>query len=383
MRPQWTRFFVPPQGGPPDLQKSYQALDLAPDATLPEIKTKFKRLAKTHHPDHGGSEEKFCEIKEAYDALTAARDGRRRPAAVQRRRTKDVVHELRLSLRDVYTGVRKKLALTRNVICLGCAGSGARHGKSGGVCAGCDGAGTKFAFAPYFPEVVADAARCRECRGTGRRVARADRCAECRGARVVRVKKTLECVVDRGAPDGHTITYAEAADEEPGAETGDVHIVVRQIEDPVYQRLGDDLVVQRDVALRDALCGAPFRVALLDGGAITAAPPADCIVTPGTTAKIVGKGMPVFSDGGETHLQAFGDLYVGFSVVFPTSLSARSKTLLAIALQAPDDDSDDDSGVDSDAPTHAWSTATPAELHDLEMAHRGQRRHGSPECRVQ
>lgn len=42
---------------------------LAPGASVEDIKKRFRELAKKHHPDHGGSNEKMIEILEAYNRL--------------------------------------------------------------------------------------------------------------------------------------------------------------------------------------------------------------------------------------------------------------------------------------------------------------------------
>lgn len=47
----------------------YEILGVSPSATLQEIKKAFMRLALQHHPDKGGSVEKFREIHEAYNVL--------------------------------------------------------------------------------------------------------------------------------------------------------------------------------------------------------------------------------------------------------------------------------------------------------------------------
>jgi DnaJ-class molecular chaperone len=53
------------------LQESYKILGLTSDATEDEIKKAYKKLAMKHHPDReGGNEEKFKQIKEAYEVLT-------------------------------------------------------------------------------------------------------------------------------------------------------------------------------------------------------------------------------------------------------------------------------------------------------------------------
>jgi hypothetical protein len=44
-------------------------LNLPIDAEADDIKKKFRTLAKKHHPDHGGEEEKMIEIIDAYNKL--------------------------------------------------------------------------------------------------------------------------------------------------------------------------------------------------------------------------------------------------------------------------------------------------------------------------
>jgi hypothetical protein len=54
---------------PPDAQDNYRVLGLTRDATSQDIKRAFRKLAKEHHPDKKGSNEKFLRIKSAYEAL--------------------------------------------------------------------------------------------------------------------------------------------------------------------------------------------------------------------------------------------------------------------------------------------------------------------------
>ena len=48
----------------------YEELELSPTCTPDEIKQKYRTLAQMHHPDKGGSEEKFKRIKLAYEILS-------------------------------------------------------------------------------------------------------------------------------------------------------------------------------------------------------------------------------------------------------------------------------------------------------------------------
>jgi curved DNA-binding protein CbpA len=48
----------------------YDLLEVEPTATQDEIKKAYKKLSKKHHPDKGGDEEVFKQIKEAYEILS-------------------------------------------------------------------------------------------------------------------------------------------------------------------------------------------------------------------------------------------------------------------------------------------------------------------------
>ncbi|BGP55969.1 Type I HSP40 co-chaperone [Rhodotorula sphaerocarpa] len=56
-------------GGGRMQDQHFHTLGLEPGATEVEIKTAFKSLARQHHPDKGGDEEKFKEIRHAYGVL--------------------------------------------------------------------------------------------------------------------------------------------------------------------------------------------------------------------------------------------------------------------------------------------------------------------------
>ena len=74
--------------------------------------------------------------KKYYDPFLRSSFGRQRGP----RRTKNLVHQLSVSLEDMYNGTVRKLALQKNVICDGCEGIG---GKPGAVqkCPNCRGTG--------------------------------------------------------------------------------------------------------------------------------------------------------------------------------------------------------------------------------------------------
>lgn len=64
--------------------------------------------------------------------------------------------------------------------------------------------------------------------------------------------------------DRQKITFHQEGDQVPGLEPGDIVIVLDQKEHPVFQRRGNDLVVQKEIPLVDALCGCRQIVHTLD-----------------------------------------------------------------------------------------------------------------------
>jgi hypothetical protein len=50
---------------------AHHRLGLAPGASIAQIKTAFRKLSLTHHPDHGGNPEEFKKLVKARDTLLA------------------------------------------------------------------------------------------------------------------------------------------------------------------------------------------------------------------------------------------------------------------------------------------------------------------------
>ncbi|WP_247728277.1 J domain-containing protein [Halovivax limisalsi] len=52
------------------MDRDYETLGISPDASIEEVRRQYRRLLKEHHPDHGGSRERFLRIKRAYEEIT-------------------------------------------------------------------------------------------------------------------------------------------------------------------------------------------------------------------------------------------------------------------------------------------------------------------------
>jgi hypothetical protein len=60
----WTQVKIPPH-----LQAEYSLLHLQPGISLAEVRTQYRKLAKSYHPDAGGHHTSFLALQQAYDRV--------------------------------------------------------------------------------------------------------------------------------------------------------------------------------------------------------------------------------------------------------------------------------------------------------------------------
>ena len=68
---------------------------------------------------------------------------------------------------------------------------------------------------------------CDICNGVGEIIPESNKCTLCLGKRINKEKKVIECVIDKGAPDGEKFVFHGEADEAPDKEAGNVVFVVQ------------------------------------------------------------------------------------------------------------------------------------------------------------
>lgn len=231
------------------------------------------------------------------------------------RRGKDLVHQLGVTLEELYNGAVRKLALQKSVICDKCEGRG---GKKGSVekCQNCRGNGIEVKIHMIAPGMAQQIEQvCTNCHGQGEIIAAKDRCKQCNGKKTIRDRKILEVHVEKGMRDGQKIVFSGEGDQEPELQPGDIVIVLEEIEHNLFKRSKQDLIMRMELQLVESLCGFQKVVKTLDNR--------DLVVTnlPGEVVKhdsfkcIMGEGMP-------THKQPFekGRLIVQFLIKFPEKI---------------------------------------------------------------
>ncbi|MDP8177380.1 molecular chaperone DnaJ [Pasteurella skyensis] len=336
----------------------YEILGLNKGASEQEIKRAYKRLAAKHHPDkHQGSkdaEEKFKEIKEAYEVLGDKEKrsmydqyghqafeqggfgggaggfsgfggfedifsemfgggfgGRGRSRVV---RGDDLQYNLEITLEEAVKGVKKDIRIQTLVQCDDCHGSGAEKGSKVTTCSQCHGAGRIRRQQGFF---VSEAI-CPSCNGNGKNIEK--KCKSCYGEGRLNKARNLSVTIPAGVDTGNQLRLSgEGAAGENGAPAGDLYVVIHVKSHDIFERDGANLYCEVPISFTMAALGGEIEVPTLEGR-VKLKIPAE--TQTGKLFRVRGKGV-VSPRGGYA-----GDLICKVTIETPVSLTDEQKDLL-------------------------------------------------------
>ena len=145
------------------------------------------------------------------------------------------------------------------------------------------------------------------------------------------VKSTKYIInIKKGSKHGDNIVVKEGGNYIPELGiTEDLVIQVIEKEHPKYKRKGDDLFIEEQITLCEALCGLELSIDYLTGPLQVKI--AD-IVKPNQMFQVFGKGMPIkhedksLTDG--EGMDDYGDLIIDLQIQFPESLGDKQRGYL-------------------------------------------------------
>lgn len=340
-------------------QDYYDVLGVGRNASDDEIKAAFRRLARQYHPDvnkEPHAEEKFKEINEAYGVLSdpekrarydrfgkaglggmgggfhdytvdfsdlfedlfsgfgfsTGRRSRRSP-----RRGRDLQMQVSLTFEEAVFGVEKEIEFSREETCSRCHGSGAEPGTSPVRCSTCNGQGEVRQVRQTFLGQMVQTATCPACNGRGETIS--SPCTTCRGGGLEQKRVRKKVQIPAGVDHGTQIRLnGEGGPGVYGGPNGSLFLVLDVKPHPFFKRRDNDIILNLDINVAQAVLGAEIAVPTLDGEEKLKIPAG---TQPGKVFTIKGKGVPYL------RRKDRGNQLVIINVAIPTKLTKEQREL--------------------------------------------------------
>jgi molecular chaperone DnaJ len=185
--------------------------------------------------------------------------------------------------------------------------TGAKPGTTPKVCPVCNGRGIESQSQGIF----SISQPCSNCGGSGTVIEYP--CPTCNGTGAQRSVRRLRVNIPAGVRDGSRIRLAGKGEPGPrGGDPGDLFVITRVKESPVFKHVGDNLEVEVPLTIPEAIRGAVIEVPTLSGSKRLRVPRG---TKHGTVQRLRGEGPPRLGGKGR------GDIHYRFVIDVPASLS--------------------------------------------------------------
>ncbi len=234
----------------------------------------------------------------------------------------DLEYQVNVPFWTAIRGGVMRLNIARRDTCANCHG----HGfiEAGGTCPECGGKGQVTQTGGRMKFNVP----CPRCQGTGKNISS---CPNCHGEGTVERTEPLEVRIKAGTRDGQRIRVPGKGNAGThGGPAGDLYVIIRAADHPVFLREGDDIRITVPVTATEAALGAKIEVPTIDGRTLLKIPPG---TQSGQKLRLREKGVPSATKEG-----ARGDEIVEVKLTVPMPRDERSKEILReLAKLNPED----------------------------------------------
>jgi DnaJ-class molecular chaperone len=310
----------------------YEILGVNPNASLLEITTSYRNLAKIYHPDKPtGNLDKFKELSHAYTILSdpqkrhiydvqgiegvqvndRAKSRHQQGGDFQEQTYHVPINNeifnnifdhffnktdtkadmdtvlpmtiiVTISLKESYSGCVKPLKYQRDLLCPTCYGKGTKQHNN-------------------------------------------DKCGRCAGHRVVSTENEVDVVVKPGMNDQYKIKFENLGHEEYNKSTGDLIVQLSVRNDTQFKTNGSHLELTQNITLAEALNGVSRELIFIDGNKfLLGTHPNQTVLTNQPTA-YKGCGLPIYSEFGTC---TYGDLYVSYNIILPNKIPKNTRKII-------------------------------------------------------
>src|SRR6202167_2650910 len=234
----------------------------------------------------------------------------------------DLEYQVNVPFWTAIRGGVMKLNIARRDVCGNCHGNG--YVEASGVCPQCHGKGTIEQTGGRMKFKIT----CPRCHGTGKNVST---CPVCRGEGSIERTDPLEIRIKAGTRDGQRIRISGKGNAgRRGGGVGDLYVIIRMGEHPLFRRDGDDIYITVPVTAVEAALGSKIEVPTIDGRSMLKIPPG---TQSGQKLRLREKGVPSATKEGTR-----GDEIVEVKITVPMPRDEKTKELLReLAKLNPED----------------------------------------------
>jgi len=350
----------------------YNILGIDKKASKDDVKKAFRKLAHKYHPDKkNGDEAQFKEVNEAYSVLSNEKKRAEYDTYGQAfsgggggfsgaegfsgfggqgfdfsgfsaqgdaqgfdmgdifseffggaqggqhiKRGSDISVDIETSFSESIFGTERDIILSKTSTCKTCNGSGAKKGTEMKTCEKCNGNGKVREARKSFLGTIQTVRECSTCGASGK--IPKEKCKECAGFGVIKGQNKISLKIPAGIRDGEMMRLSGQGEAVPRGINGDLYVKIYVKRDKVFSRDGNNIVMDLDIKLSEALLGTERNIKTLDGNINLKIPEG---VSFGEILRVKGKGVPI-------EMAGRGDLLVKLNIKLPRKISKKVKGII-------------------------------------------------------